>query len=127
MTSMVDADYLIVGAGAAGMAFADTLLTETKATIAIIDRHHRPGGHWNDSYPFVRLHQPSAIYGVNSRSLGSGAKYAQVLNKGRYELASGQEVLSYFDQVMQQRFLPSGRVRYFPMSDYAGDGTFTSL
>jgi cation diffusion facilitator CzcD-associated flavoprotein CzcO len=60
MTSMVDADYLIVGAGAAGMAFADTLLTETKATIAIIDRHHRPGGHWNDSYPFVRLHQPSA-------------------------------------------------------------------
>jgi hypothetical protein len=127
MTSMVDADYLIVGAGAAGMAFADTLLTETKATIAIIDRHHRPGGHWNDSYPFVRLHQPSAIYGVNSRSLGSGAKDAQGLNKGLYELASGQEVLSYFDQVMQQRFLPSGRVQYFPMSDYAGDGTFTSL
>ena len=29
---------------------------------------HRPGGHWNDAYPFVRLHQPAAFYGVNSRS-----------------------------------------------------------
>ncbi len=43
-------DYLIKGAGAAGMAFADTLLTETDATIAIVDRHDRPGGHWNDAY-----------------------------------------------------------------------------
>ncbi len=26
-----------------------------------------PGGHWTRAYPFVRLHQPSAYYGVNSR------------------------------------------------------------
>ena len=31
-----------------------------------------PGGHWNDAYDFVRLHQPAITYGVNSRSLGSG-------------------------------------------------------
>lgn len=62
----IEADYLIIGAGAVGMAFADTLLSETQATIALVDRRHRPGGHWNDAYPYVRLHQPSAYYGVNS-------------------------------------------------------------
>lgn len=57
-----DTDYLIVGAGAVGMAFADTLLTENPdATVTFVDRHARPGGHWNDAYPFVTLHQPSAF------------------------------------------------------------------
>ena len=40
----IEADYLIIGAGAVGMAFADTLLSETQATIALVDRRHRPGG-----------------------------------------------------------------------------------
>lgn len=124
---VIEVDYLVVGAGASGMAFADSLVTESKATVAIVDRHHRPGGHWNHAYPFVRLHQPSAFYGVNSRPLGSGAKDEVGLNKGFYELASGSEVSSYFDLVMRQRFLPSGRVRYFPMSDFSDDGTITSL
>ena len=53
--AVVEVDYLIIGAGAAGMAFADSLVTESGATIAIVDRHHRPGGHWNHAYPFVRL------------------------------------------------------------------------
>ncbi len=122
----IEADYLVIGAGTAGMAFADVLLAETDATIAIVDRRHRPGGHWNDAYPFVRLHQPSGNYGVNSRPLGSGAKDATGFNAGLYELASGAEVVSYFDQVMRRHFLPSGRVQFFPMSAYA-DGEITSL
>lgn len=124
--SGITVDYLIVGAGAAGMAFADTLLTETEATLAIADRHDRPGGHWNDAYPFVRLHQPSFFYGVNSRPLGSGAIDAQGPNTGLSELASGAEILAYFDAVMRQRFLPSGRVRYFPMTDVEDDETLVS-
>src|ERR1700761_5255986 len=123
----INADYLIVGAGGTGMAFADTLLTETNATLAIVDRHHRSGGHWNDAYPFVRLHQPSSFYGVSSRPLGSGAKDRVGFNKGFYELASGPEVVSYFDQVMRQRFLPSGRVQYFPMCNLDAEGTVTAL
>lgn len=125
--SVIEVDYLIKGAGAAGMAFADSLVAESSATIAIVDKYHRPGGHWNHAYPFVRLHQPSAFYGVNSRPLGSGAKDEVGLNKGFYELASGSEVLSYFDLVMRQSLLPSGRVRYFPMSELSDDGTVTSL
>ena len=71
MSQMPDeVDYLVVGAGAMGMAFTDTILHESDATIALVDRLDRPGGHWNHAYPFVRLHQPSAYYGVNSRPLG---------------------------------------------------------
>ena len=37
-----------------------------------ISRRASPGGHWNDAYPFVSLHQPSAFYGVGSLELGTG-------------------------------------------------------
>jgi len=120
-------DYLIIGSGAVGMAFADVLLTETDANIIIVDKHHKPGGHWNDAYSFVKLHQPSAFYGVSSRELSNGCVDEVGLNKGLAELASGPEVMAYFDQVMKHTFLPSGRVRYFPMCEYQGEGKFVSL
>lgn len=125
--AQLETDYLIVGAGAVGLAFADTLLDETDTRIVIVDRHGMPGGHWNDAYSFVSLHQPSAYYGVNSMPLGAGRKDVSGPNAGLYELASGAEVSGYFDRVMRQRLLPSGRVAYFPMSDWRGDGTFVSL
>ena len=118
--NILDCDYLIVGSGAVGMAFADVLLHETDATMLIVDRHHGPGGHWNDAYPFVRLHQPSAYYGVNSRKLGSDARDATRLNLGMCDRATSAELLSYYEQLMQA-FLASGRVQYFPMSNYVGD------
>ena len=70
--TQIKTDYLIVGSGAVGMAFADTLLTDTDAKIVIVDRFAKPGGHWNHAYPFVTLHQPSAFYGVSSRELSNG-------------------------------------------------------
>ena len=122
----IEADYLVIGSGAMGMAFTDVLVTETEATVALVDRHARPGGHWNDAYPFVRLHQPSSFYGVNSRTLGADQKDLVGWNEGLYELASGSEVCTYFEQVLEQQFLPSGRVRYFPMCSYRGDRRFFS-
>jgi hypothetical protein len=113
----IEADYVIVGAGAMGMAFADVILTETDATVAVVDRGNRPGGHWNHAYPFVRLHQPSSFYGVNSRPLGTDRKDTEGWNSGLYELASGAEVVAYYDHVMHQQFVPSGRVTYLPMHD----------
>jgi len=116
---LLETDYLVIGTGATAMAFVDTLLDEQpQATVLMVDRLHRPGGHWNHAYPWVRLHQPSAWYGVASRELASGERDKIGLNAGLYSMASGAEVLAHFDQVMQQRFLPSGRVRWFPMTDY---------
>ena len=127
MIVRLEADYLVVGAGAMGMAFVDTLVAETDATVVVVDRHHQPGGHWNVAYPYVRLHQPSTGYGVNSRRLGGDAIDHQGGNAGLLELATAGEVCSYFDQVMQQTLLPTGRVRYHPMAVYEGDGRFRSL
>ncbi|MCH2098297.1 MAG: hypothetical protein MK142_07930, partial [Pseudomonadales bacterium] len=28
------------------MAFTDSILAESDATVTLIDRYHRPGGHW---------------------------------------------------------------------------------
>jgi len=129
-SEMLDTDYLVVGSGAVGMAFSDVLLTESDARIVIVDLHDRPGGHWNDAYPFVRLHQPSALYGVNSRALGSGTKDTSGLNAGLDELATAAELLAYFEQVMHRQFLPTGRVAYHPASRYERDAeghAFVSL
>ncbi len=122
----LETDYLVVGAGAAGMAFTDALLTHSDATITIVDRGHAPGGHWLDAYSFVRLHQPSAFYGVDSVPLGQDAIDAVGTNAGFYELAGADELRAYFERVMHRRFLPTGRVRYFPCSDYVGENRFVS-
>lgn len=124
----IDTDYLVVGAGAMGMAFVDTLLTETEASVVLVDENHQPGGHWNWVYPFVRLHQPSAYYGVNSCALGNENSIDTAgWNTGFFELATGHEVCAYYDQVMRHRLLPTGRLRYFPSARYLGDNTFRTL
>lgn len=123
----IEADYLVVGAGAMSMAFVDTLVTETRARVVVVDRNHQPGGHWTTAYPFVRLHQPSAFYGVNSLRLGTDMIDQSGWNEGLYELASAAEVCAYYDHVMRRQLLPTGRVSYFPMSEYHGDGRFTTL
>ncbi len=118
---MMQTDYVVIGAGAAGMAIADVLLTHTDATVTMVDRRHAPGGHWIDAYPYVRLHQPSAFYGVDSTPLGQNAIDVTGLNAGLYERANADDIRSYYGQVMQHRFLASGRVRYFPNCDYLID------
>jgi hypothetical protein len=117
----IDTDYLVVGAGAAGLAFADSLIAESGADVVLVDRRDRPGGHWNDAYPFVRLHLPSAFYGVNSRILGSDSIDEAGPNAGWYERASSPEVCGYYQRVLEEHLLASGRVRFCGMCDYRGD------
>jgi threonine dehydrogenase-like Zn-dependent dehydrogenase len=109
-------DYLVLGAGAMGMAFIDVLLKRDRtAQVVVVDRHPAPGGHWNDAYPFVTLHQPAAFYGVSSASLGSGGT----------DLASLPEIIAYYRDAMR-RFEATGRVRFLSMSNYQ-DGVATSI
>jgi hypothetical protein len=120
-------DYLVKGCGASAMAFVDVMLKETDANFILVDRRAAPGGHWNDAYSFVRLHQPSAHYGVASRTLGHGRTDSTGFNQGLLELASGFEVADYFHQLMRDTFLASGRVSFHPMSevvDGLGGGTY---
>ena len=123
----IETDYLVVGAGAMGMAFVDTLLTETTASVVLVDAGHQPGGHWLVSYPFVRLHQPSAYYGVNSRPFGDDVVDTGGWNEGFYELATGSEICAYFEQVMRHQMLPTGRLTYLPMTRYLGENRVRTL
>jgi hypothetical protein len=116
----IETDYLVVGAGVSGMAFVDSLVAESDAQVVVVDRRHGPGGHWLDAYPFVRLHAPSANYGVNSRVLGFDRVDTVGPNTGFYERATGPEICAYFDRVLNEDLVPSGRVRFFGMCEYRG-------
>ncbi|MEO6291683.1 MAG: FAD/NAD(P)-binding protein [Burkholderiaceae bacterium] len=39
----IETDYFIIGSGASGLAFADTLVQESDAHITLVDRHAKPG------------------------------------------------------------------------------------
>jgi len=118
--AQIETDYLVVGAGASGMAFADTLVANSDADVVLVDRRHRPGGHWVDDYGFVRLHQPSALYGVDSRPLGNDRIDTSGPNAGFYERATGAELCDYYTRVLDEQLMATGRVRFFGMCDYAG-------
>ena len=45
----LEVDYLVVGAGAAGMAFTDALVDHADVTVALVDRRAAAGGHWLDA------------------------------------------------------------------------------
>ncbi len=116
-----ETDYLIVGAGAVGLAFADTLLDEDpNCHITFVDKHAKPGGHWNDAYSFVALHQPSATYGVNSMEMCPDRVDEHGHNAGMYPLAKHAEILAYYSKLMTERMIPSGRVAYLPLTEYRG-------
>src|SRR5215208_4427009 len=108
MSRTLDADYLIVGAGAFGMAFADALISHADVRVALVDRRHGPGGHWLDAYPFVRLHQASSWYGVASTLLGSGSILSEGPEAGMHERGGAPEICAYYQRVLEEQLLPSG-------------------
>ena len=126
MEAIVDVDYLVVGAGAMGMAFVDALTANSDVSVAIVDRRHGAGGHWLDAYGFVRLHQASAFYGVASTLLGGGRVQTDGAERGLHERASAAEVCDYYGRVLA-RLVASGQVVFHGRSEYLGDRRFVSL
>ena len=113
----MEVDYMVIGAGVTGLSFVDELLySTTDLTFIIIDKYSQPGGHWNNSYDFVTLHQPAHFFGVKSLPLSSGTN----------DLSSHNELRVYFEHVMKN-FLSTGRVKYFPQCEYKGGSSFQSL
>jgi cation diffusion facilitator CzcD-associated flavoprotein CzcO len=113
-----ETDSLVVGAGADGMAFTDSPIASGDADVVIVDRRHHPGGHWKDAHSFVRFHQSSMHYGVNSRVLGTETIDTSGPNAGCYDRASGDEIAEYYRSVLDDQLLPSQRVRFLGGHDY---------
>jgi hypothetical protein len=125
MTTLVDVDHLVVGAGAIGLAFTDALVDHADVRVAVVDRREGPGGHWLAAYPFVQLHQASQFYGVASTVLG-GHVQTEGPEAGLHERATRDQVCGYYAEVLA-RLESTGRVRFFPRSEHEGDRTFRSL
>ena len=118
-----ETDYLVVGAGAMGMAFTDALIDHADVHVTLVDRRHAAGGHWQDAYPFVQLHQASLFYGVASTVLGSGAVQQSGPEAGLQERARQPEIQAYYDDILHRRFIGSGRVTFLGASEYHTDGS----
>lgn len=86
-------ELVIVGAGLSGV----TALTVARNYIAqpkkiiIADARSRYGGHWVDTYDFVRLHQPYFIYTAYNQPWA--------LTEDRSHLATRKEVLHHLEDV----------------------------
>ena len=119
---LVKTDYLVVGAGARGLAFADALVAEADVEVTVVDPRQAPGGHWVDAYPFVRLHTPSAYYGVNSLPLGEDRIDQAGENAGFYERASGEQVSEHLAEAAG-RITETGRVRVLSGHEHLGAGS----
>ena len=116
MRHLLETDYLVVGAGAMGLAFADEIIHGSRdASVVLVDRRAKAGGHWNDAYPFVTLHQPALYYGVNSEKLGSGGG----------DLVSRAEILGYDEKVIE-KLTATGRFTFLPLCEYRGEGQISS-
>jgi hypothetical protein len=118
----LDTDYLVVGAGAMGMAFTDALIDHADVHVTLVDRRHAAGGHWHDAYPFVQLHQASLFYGVGSAVLGDGAVQQSGPEAGLQQRARQSEVRAYYDQILLDRFRGSGQVSFLGGSEYHCEG-----
>ncbi|MFD6893228.1 FAD-dependent oxidoreductase [Rhodococcus sp. NPDC060086] len=83
-------DVCIIGAGIAGLnaaAVASQYLSPD-GKIVLLDRRHRCGGMWVDTYPYVRLHQPHPLF--------TAGNIKWTLEKHRSYLAAKPEVLDHF-------------------------------
>jgi NAD(P)-binding Rossmann-like domain len=116
----IETDYLVIGAGASGLAFADSLVAEADVDVTVIDRREAVGGHWLNAYPFVRLHTPSAYYGVGSLPLGEDRIDGSGENAGFYERATGEEVRAHFGEAAA-RLEQTSRVRILTSREHVED------
>lgn len=91
-----DCDLCIVGAGICGLNFlfsASQYMTK-ESKIVLVDRRSRVGGMWNDTYDYVRLHQPHPVFTVGN--------FSWSLGKERSHLATRQEILDHFQQCVER-------------------------
>ncbi len=124
MIETLEVDYLVVGAGATGMAFTDALIDHADVRVAVIDRRRSAGGHWLQAYPFVRLHQSSSFYGAASTVLGGGRLQQSGPEAGLQVRADQAQICAYYADLLSDRLVGSGRVEFFGECDYRWDRTF---
>ena len=84
-------ELCILGAGIAGLnaLFVASQYLTKKDRVILVDRNPKPGGMWNETYDYVRLHQPHRMFTAGDIDWAP--------SRERAYLASKSEVLAHFD------------------------------
>ncbi len=92
----LECDLCIIGAGVAGLnaLFVATEYLSKDATVVLIDRHEQCGGMWNDTYEYVRLHQPHGTF--------TAGDIPWDWEKPKDYLATGQEVQAHMAHCLEK-------------------------
>jgi hypothetical protein len=95
-TQVETCDVCIVGAGLAGLnaLFAASRHLGPTDRVILVDRRPRAGGMWVDTYPYVRLHQPHAMF--------TAGNIAWTLGREPSYLADKNEVLGHLQHCLDQ-------------------------
>lgn len=116
-------DYLVIGCGAASLAFIDTLLIQIPtAKVIVVDKKPYPGGHWVDAYGYVKLHQPSVVYGLESKQLeGNWAKllFQKMMLPWKHR-ATQEDILKYYRNFIEEK-VSKQQIEYYPNCEYNFD------
>lgn len=94
--NIIGCDLCIVGAGISGLNFlySASQSMSKKNKIVLVDRNPGVGGMWNETYPYVRLHQPHPMFTVGN--------FSWSLDKDRSHLATREEVIGHFDECIDR-------------------------
>ncbi|WP_110789104.1 NAD(P)-binding protein [Mycolicibacterium llatzerense] len=112
-------EVCIVGAGIAGLnaLFTTSQYLSPGQRVILLDRRHRVGGMWVDTYDYVRLHQPHPFF--------TAGNIGWTLDAEPSHLATKHEVLAHFDHcldVLRQRITVDEFYGWTLQSDTEVDG-----
>ena len=119
---ILEADYLVVGAGATGMAFTDALIDHADVTWS----WSTVGTGWV-GIGWTRTRSSASIRRRRStawprRCSAAGGIQQDGPEAGLHERATAPEICAYYARVLRERMLASGRVSFHPNCEYVGDG-----
>ncbi|MEM7639426.1 MAG: hypothetical protein AAF269_10200 [Pseudomonadota bacterium] len=121
---MQNYDYIIIGNNMGSLAFADTLLSGSDATIALIDDGENASQH---RHPLPRV----ISSGLRDDSLGIASFTLndwRATHCPREEIPSDRnaDIQSYCAHILTEKMLPTGRVHIFEETEHLGDGRIRS-
>ncbi len=124
MTSTLDADYLVVGAGAMGMAFTDALIDHADVRVTLVDRRHSP------AVTGSRRTRSSAAPGLRLLRRGFDPARRRPAQQRGPEAGPARAGHPAGDlRLLRRGARPDdgiGPVEFLPNSEYVGDGSVVS-
>lgn len=122
---MITADYVVVGTGLSGLSFADTIISQSDATVALIDYKSAPGGYWRTAHDYMRFDLPPSLGGMNGLALER--RPTRGIDSNRNRPLNRQDMLAFFERLMSDRLLDSERVQYFSDCYHLGSGVVQAV